>query len=254
MFQYAFSKFLESIGKTDVVLEFGFYQYIQQQGGDSIREPLLDRFHCEYRTPEEPMPVPGHIVTEGELMQGIFLDDVIFIGDWQDRELVCRSEELLRRDFRLRNEYITPELQTLAEEMLKDEHSVSVHIRRTDYLNPDNREKYVQLEAGYYVNALNTIADRIGKKPTVYLFSDDPAGAVRMIGNSCGDICAVEGNAAYQDLYLMTMAHHSIIANSTFSWWGSFLRERRDGITVVPKRWFRHRPDYMLYAETDIRL
>jgi hypothetical protein len=42
----------------------------------------------------------------------------------------------------------------------------------------------------------------------------------------------------YEELWLMSLCHHHIIANSTFSWWGAWLGERKDSLTICPKRWF----------------
>ena len=36
----------------------------------------------------------------------------------------------------------------------------------------------------------------------------------------------------------MTLCHHHVIANSSFSWWGVWLAEREGQVVVAPKRWF----------------
>ena len=41
-------------------------------------------------------------------------------------------------------------------------------------------------------------------------------------------------------MYLMTLCHNNIIANSSYSWWGAWLNQDRNKV-IAPKKWFRKR-------------
>jgi predicted phosphodiesterase len=50
----------------------------------------------------------------------------------------------------------------------------------------------------------------------------------------------ISGNLDYQDLYLMSMCNHNIIANSSFSWWGAWLNNHNNKKVIFPSLWFNN--------------
>ena len=107
--------------------------------------------------------------------------------------------------------------------------SVSIHVRRTDYLkNPDFHP--VQ-DVDYYSRALEII----GKYDCLLIFSDDIKWCRENF--NFARMIFVEGLDDIDDLWLMSMCSHNIIANSTFSWWGAWLNQNEGKIVISPSRW-----------------
>jgi hypothetical protein len=101
---------------------------------------------------------------------------------------------------------------------------VSIHVRRGDYVN----NPHYELVSMDYINTAKK--QFTGKKFIV--FSDDIQWCKN---NNVGDFYS-EGNNRYIDLYQMTLCSGSIIANSTFSWWGAYLTPKEK--VVAPSKWF----------------
>jgi len=122
---------------------------------------------------------------------------------------------------------------------ITDVESVSVHIRRGDYIsNPITNQYHGSLDIGYYQNALKIMLKKINN-PHFFVFSDDYEWAERNI-KSDSPITYIKHNSAknYEDLRLMSMCKHHIIANSSFSWWGAWLASNKNKMVIGPQKWF----------------
>jgi hypothetical protein len=108
------------------------------------------------------------------------------------------------------------------------ENYISMHIRRTDYLNQQEHFPVIPIE--YYHQAL----DKISSNLKIVIFSDDIEWCKK---NITADFY-IGNNSPDEALYLMTKANHNIIANSSFSWWGAWLNKNPDKLVVAPKIWF----------------
>lgn len=114
--------------------------------------------------------------------------------------------------------------------------SVSLHVRRGDYvINPDVGFFHGLCSLQYYQNAIHYIADR-QSDPHFFIFSDDISWAREYLKLSF-PAYFIEGSEA-EDLQLMGLCKHNIIANSSFSWWGAWLNTHDQKIVISPKRWF----------------
>lgn len=159
-------------------------------------------------------------------------------GYWQSEKYFGAIAQDITREFRIRTPLSAKTIET--KKLIYSTESVSVHVRRGDYVAEDNRKKiHGPLEISYYARALDIIA-RKTKYPHLFIFSDDmswvkenlrfeyPATYVDHNDESTG----------FEDLHLMSGCRHNVIANSTFSWWGAWLNRNPSKIVIAPKQWF----------------
>ncbi|MEM5471109.1 alpha-1,2-fucosyltransferase [Hoeflea sp. AS60] len=119
--------------------------------------------------------------------------------------------------------------------------SVSMHVRRGDYItNSKAQAAHGSTELAYYQRALEEVRARSGQDPVVYLFSNDPAWVRDNIKLDAElvPVAINDGSTAHEDLRLMSLCDHNIIANSTFSWWGAWLNPSHSKIVTAPQQWF----------------
>ena len=120
----------------------------------------------------------------------------------------------------------------LFEDEIRSRNSVSVHVRRGDYVGT-----YRMQEAGetYYKKAVEYILKNVND-PVFYFFSDDP-DYVRESFDWLDNKVIVRGNDtsdSSNDMYLMSLCKHNIIANSSYSTWAAYLNNNPDKIVVYP--------------------
>lgn len=138
---------------------------------------------------------------------------------------------------------------------IKNSESVSLHIRRSDYLSSTNTFECCPVD--YYKKALETIVQKNGVKNLVlFIFSDDHDWVKENIkfDYETNYVNINDWDGAVFDLELMKNCKHNIIANSTFSWWGAWLNENPDKIVIAPKPWnnkslYGPVPDYWVNIE-----
>lgn len=106
---------------------------------------------------------------------------------------------------------------------------VSLHVRRTDYLNVSHIHPQPGLD--YYKRCM----DMFDNDTTFVVFSDDTEWCNLVFQ---GPRFWIQDNDHFTDLCLMTMCDHHIIGNSSFSWWGAWLNPAENKQVLYPSVWF----------------
>lgn len=155
-------------------------------------------------------------------------------GYWQTELYFKEIREQLLEDFSLKNEI--SDLIVEISNKIKDTESISLHIRRGDYVKRYSDYYHIQ-SIDYYLKALKIIKD-MHPNSRVFVFSDDIEWCEDNL-NLQTETYFVKSNKSFEDIYLMSLCDHNIIANSSFSWWGAWLNNNPDKICIAPKKWFK---------------
>lgn len=157
-------------------------------------------------------------------------------------------ENKLREDFQFdlplddNNQRFTSQLYSL--------NSISVYILSDNYVREDKyKNKYAKCSIDYYKAGVEYIAQK-HPDPTLIVFSDDINWAKKHFKMPYKTVFVSHnaGKKYYEDLRLMSRCSHNVIANNSFSWWGSWLNKSPDKIVVAPQKWF----DSEKIIQTDI--
>ena len=155
-------------------------------------------------------------------------DETNLNGYFQTEKYFQHIEDEIRKEFTFKDEIYDPSNKKF-EEAFAGTKVISLHIRRGDYITDPNHPVQ-SLE--YYENSL----ELLDKNIPVLILSDDPkwCNHQELFGDDRFFVSDT-GNSNI-DLCLMTMCDYHIIANSSFSWWGSWLSDSKK--TIAPKNWF----------------
>jgi hypothetical protein len=160
-------------------------------------------------------------------------------GYWQSEKYFKDCEDVIRRELSVKIPMNQPN-EEMAHRIAGEASPVSIHVRRGDYVSDAGTNRYHgTCSLDYYRNAVDRVC---GSAPGshFFVFSDD-IGWVKENVRLRQPVTYVDFNddkKNYEDLRLMSLCKHHIIANSSFSWWGAWLNQNPDKIVIAPKKWF----------------
>ncbi|WP_020606886.1 alpha-1,2-fucosyltransferase [Spirosoma spitsbergense] len=262
LFQYAVARHLSLKNKTSLYVDLSYYLY--QYHDDTSRNFKLGNFSVPYHTLQQ-SPVeyvskatkllPNRSLRPFFLFQKerqFHFDEqilqsragcVILEGFWQSEAYFRDNADTIRRDLQLSGTP-SPEFNQYRELIRETPMSVSIHVRRSDYVNhPEFSQTFGFVGIDYYKRAIELARKELAN-PRFFVFSDDkewsktnlPLGEDSVFVQNTG----LNGDVA--DLVLMSHCQHHIIANSSFSWWGAWLNPNAGKLVITPKNWYKNKP------------
>lgn len=157
-------------------------------------------------------------------------------GYWQSYKYINNIKSELIKNLKFEYDFNNPYFKSLREDIIKNDETVSIHVRRGDYLK---NSIYVDLiQTNYYKNVLNVI--ELGRK-AIYVFSDD-IDLVKQLDIFSNYIFVDSSNfPSHYDMYLMSICKINVIANSTYSYWAAYLNHNSDKQIFCPSEWYSKR-------------
>lgn len=128
---------------------------------------------------------------------------------------------------------------------------ISIHFRMGDYKLLNNCHPIMPIS--YYSNCLKYLLDNFNQinpknKPIkIYYFYENNPEDLQQINEIIQELKQTNENIEFinepnledwEEMILMSICHHNIIANSTFSWWGAYLNTNLNRKILYPSVWF----------------
>jgi hypothetical protein len=279
MFQYAIAKSIavknKDVFKLDITLfeiylkshgyDYGFrldqfnieeniatiYEIKNLKGYDGFFRKIANKLHLNIDRPKS-------YFFEEKNMLALFDDNVfnynnIYLhGYWQNELYFLDIRDEILNDFSLKKP-ISKEAKKYMLDINTSE-SVSIHIRRADYVSDEKTNKiHGFIGMDYYKHAIKFINESINS-PMYYIFSDDIDWCKENLDFLEGKIFVDDTINPTDDLELMKNCKHNIIANSSFSWWGAWLNENVSKVVIAPKIWLVSSPNFHIAPKSWIKI
>lgn len=283
MFQYALFLKLSSLGR-----EVKFDDISEYEGKDNARPYMLFPFDIYYpkATREEINTITdGFLKLSHRIRRKIFgrksleyhekdcnFDPVVLekepaylTGYFQSEKYFKDIEDKVRTAFTFTSvilEKTSDEIRRKMEEYQKKTdgcYSVSIHIRRGDYLEGEEVYGGICTQA-YYERAIALVREH-HPEAVFFVFSNEDDFAERWCleeevkqGGIFVPVLGFSEDMGYLAMYLMSRCRSHIVANSSFSWWGAYLNSQSDKMVIAPSKWFNNQDCRDIYTEDMIKI
>lgn len=279
LFQYSYARALALRSKTDLTIDISWFSNIDKK--DTPRTFLLDKYNLpvavKIENREEGWLTRFIRKVWSKINRDIFgqsdyvyypglarpvpkIRNVTVEGYWNTEKYFKDVKDVIRKELTL-SIPLSEDASRLEREVrsaaTSGAQTILIHVRRGDYVTNVHANTFNGLSGiEYYKQAIENIRKEMGSRAKVgtsatpiifFLASDDVAWLQENItplldGSTYHLISGHAGVTEYEELHVMSLCQHFIIANSTFSWWAAWLsnsavQSGTTKIVVGPKQW-----------------
>ena len=168
-----------------------------------------------------------------------------FLGYFQSYKYFKENEEKILKLIKVDKEM--ENIKIKYKNMCNFEKTISMHFRIGDYKN--QQDNHPVMKVSYYISALKNIIEKTEESDwnILYFYEGQDVDLVKenvnILQEKFKNITFTPINTEivdYEQMLLMSLCKHNIIANSSFSWWGAYLNKNKNKIITYPNpnNWF----------------
>lgn len=158
-----------------------------------------------------------------------------YVGGWHSEKYFSDIKDTIQKVFQFNPVKIDPRNLELISQ-IESTASVSVHIRRGDFLDANNYKKFGAVcSLEYFLLAIEKIRSLV-KNPHFFFFTNDNTWVAENFRSPDFTIVNINfSDDSWKDMFLISNCQNNISSNGSFSWWAAWLNKNEDKIVIVPK-------------------
>lgn len=250
LFQYAFGRSLAIKNNTDLYLDISYFNKKNEK--DTPRSFELQHFNINAKIADNSILskfINNKFDLKNRLICSVLsfnqykkikekhvdFDDSLnqkkgnlyFRGYFQDERYFANFKTIIAQELSY-NKSIKKDYQIYLDAITQNkENAVAIHIRKTDFTNAVNKDKFDIVSDDYYLKKVEEYKS-INRDIKFFCFSDDIEYCKKLFDKT-ENIIYIEATKpnSTDEFYLMQTCKQHIIGNSTFAWWAVWLSNNK---------------------------
>jgi hypothetical protein len=177
-----------------------------------------------------------------------------YAGGWHSEKYFIEIKDTIRNTFQFDINKVGPENLKMLD-LIRNTNSISVHVRRGDFLDPSNINKLGGVcTLNYFVTAIDKMKSMV-ENPHFFFFTNDIEWVKNNFTGANFSIVNLNTKTnSWKDMFLISQCSNHIDSNGSFSWWSSWLNKNENKIVIVPKNFIVNRHFEDIYPDNWIKL